>query len=70
MKQHCLQGLSLSFPILFPAVPLPSVGNMHVFGKMGKLRRVVGPSRNVREKGRVVLDMENISCQLAVQLLP
>lgn len=69
-KQHCSQGLSLLyFPILLPAVLLPFVGNMCVFGKTRKLRRVVCPGRNVREKGNVTLNVENISCQLAVQLL-
>lgn len=60
----------LSFPIVLPAVSLPFVGKVYVFEKIGKMRKMVGPSWNVSEKGRVVLDWEKISYQLAVPLLP
>lgn len=55
--------------IVLPVVPLPLVGKVYVFEKIGKMRKIVGPSKNMSEKERVVLDRESISYQLAVPLL-
>lgn len=66
----CKASPFLSFLVVLPVVPLPFVGKVYVFEKRGKMRKIVGPSRNVSEVGRVVLHRENISYQLAVPLMP